>query len=212
MATWSYAKPEDALDLTDLLFEVFKGPGFDALFPGEGGRAFMQAMYEVNGKPWQERKVLVVRDGDGKIISSVICYFIRPEDNGLWIWQKRNPPPTHEMGLNEEAVNGYLSVTNTLVDKYLGKEPFIFSPVGLFLTSIPVVECAMTHPDHQKKGYMSTLLDVGNQLADELDYPIFLLASEQGKPGYLKKGYEVVDATVTFPGSPMLRKKKSDRS
>ncbi len=55
---------------------------------------------------------------------------------------------------------------------------------------------------------MGMLLDMGNELADEMDYPMFLTSSVMGKPGYLRKGYEVLEDNGGPGSCPMLGKRK----
>ncbi|KAH8900632.1 hypothetical protein GQ53DRAFT_835592 [Thozetella sp. PMI_491] len=206
MASWSYGTLDDVPYLVDLMFEAFNGPFFNAIFPdNEGGRAFIRRMYEacINpppaGQPCQDRKLVVVRDNDGKVLSSVVYFIVKPDDKGLWQWKKRFPAPTPEMGLDEGKMDAFFAVPEGLSAKFVGEQCHIY------------VESAVTLTDHQRKGYMTTLLKMGNQLADDLDYPLFLVASPAGQPGYLNSGYEVLQADAPGP-MPMLRKKKSERA
>ncbi|KAH8884935.1 hypothetical protein GQ53DRAFT_810482 [Thozetella sp. PMI_491] len=199
--TWSYATRDDLPGLVDLMYAAFASPEcYEIFHDDEGGRAFIRAMYEAAicppppGQPWQQRKVVVIRDDDGKVLSSVIYYIVRPEDKGLWPWSKRFPEPTPDMGLDKKVLDEFYTGALVQSAKYVGEQPHIY------------VNSAVTLPSHQRKGYMSTLLDVGNQLADELDYPLFLMATVTGMSGYLKKGYGPLGT-----GGAMLRKKKSER-
>lgn len=58
-----------------------------------------------------------------------------------------------------------------------------------------------THPEHQKRGAATSLLNWGTGEADRLEIPAFLESSPQGLPLYKKCGFEVVD-TVTVDLSP----------
>ncbi|KAH8681680.1 hypothetical protein BX600DRAFT_447124 [Xylariales sp. PMI_506] len=207
---WSYATAEDVPGMAELWLQALKErPEFGDVFSREeDARSWIRSIYEVSidppilphhYEPWQERKVLVIRDNDGSILSTVVYFIVQPEDKGLLAWNKRLPPPRPEMGINETGIAHIYSAAEMKSAKYMGTESHIY------------VDLAITHPDHQRKGYMGKLLDVGSQLADDLDYPLFLVSSKAGKPGYLKKGYELLDLDDTANPYPMLKKKKSDR-
>ncbi|KAH8647980.1 hypothetical protein BX600DRAFT_120248 [Xylariales sp. PMI_506] len=207
--TWTYANADDLPGLENLLIQAFKEkPDFNDLFPSEeGARAWMRSMYAVSidppavnrhCEPWQERKVLVIRDEDGRVISSIVYFIIKPDDKGLWAWNKRFPPPSPEMGLDSNVIAKIFANTELKSAKFMGDEPHIY------------VELAITLETHQRRGYMGKLLDIGNELADQMGYPLFLVSSKAGKPGYLKKGYELLDPDETIPYA-MLRKKQSNR-
>ncbi|KAH8886546.1 hypothetical protein GQ53DRAFT_750557 [Thozetella sp. PMI_491] len=205
--TWSYATPEDVPGLTNLLLGLLTGPRFQHIFPeAQGTQDFVRTIYDCSvnpppagSQPWQDRKVVVVRDDDGKILSSIVYYICRPEDKGFWLWKKRFPPPTPEMGLDEGVLDQLFGNAENFSAKYMGEEPHIY------------VEFAVTQADHRRKGYMGMLLDMGNQLADDMDYPMFLLSSAMGKAGYLRREYEILEGGDGPGPCPMIRKRKSER-
>ncbi len=69
----------------------------------------------------------------------------------------------------------------------------------------------MTHESAKRRGYGTMLLDAGNKMADDMDYPIYLDASKEGMPIYLKAGYQELDIVKTSPSTPMMRPRKSER-
>lgn len=70
----------------------------------------------------------------------------------------------------------------------------------------------MTQQESQKRGYGTTLLKHANQVADEMDYPLYLDAEKDAKGLYVKVGYEEVPGVAQgSPLAPLLRKRKSER-
>ncbi|KAH8678296.1 hypothetical protein BX600DRAFT_545903 [Xylariales sp. PMI_506] len=201
----SPARLEDLPGLVDLFFEAYDSPEVHRIFPkNEGGRAYVCALYEASirgptaGQVWQDRKAMLIRDGDGRVLSSVIFFFVRAEDSGFWPWRKRYPVPTLEMGIDEALLDELFSMAEVKSAEHLGQLPHIY--VGFGCTLI----------DQQRKGHMGKLLEAGHKMADELDWPMFLTSSEVGKPVYLKKGYELLEPDSGV-SCPMMRKKKSER-
>jgi len=76
-----------------------------------------------------------------------------------------------------------------------------------------VVEVVVTWSTERRKGYGSMAVQVGNDVADEMDYICYLDAEKDAKRVYEKCGY-VVNTGVdkTSPLVAMVRPKKSQRS
>ena len=73
------------------------------------------------------------------------------------------------------------------------------------------LEIVGTHEAYRKQGCATALLNRGNQLADEMDYPCYLNAAATAKHIYEKVGYVAdLEAKKARP-LPMVRKKKSDQ-
>ncbi len=68
----------------------------------------------------------------------------------------------------------------------------------------------MTLSDYRLKVTWALLLDMGNQLADEMDITWMLstFVRDGCKPGYLRKGYEALEDNGGPGSCPMLRKRK----
>lgn len=81
-------------------------------------------------------------------------------------------------------------------------------------SKIPVdLEVIATHESARKRGYGTMLLELGNKMADDMDYALYLDAEKDAKDLYLKVGYkEIADVAQKSPLSPLLRKKKSERA
>ena len=57
------------------------------------------------------------------------------------------------------------------------------------------------------------LLNLGNKMADDMNYALYLDSEKNAKDLYLRVGYEEIpDVAQKSPLSPLLRKKKSERT
>ncbi|KAI9041889.1 acyl-CoA N-acyltransferase [Aspergillus affinis] len=61
------------------------------------------------------------------------------------------------------------------------------------------VDALFTHPDHQRKGVARALLQTCLREADELGIVTFLEATQDGKPLYLKSGFDIVRTCEVDP-------------
>jgi len=52
------------------------------------------------------------------------------------------------------------------------------------------------HPDYQRKGAGTLLLNWGTKIADQLDLPLYLEATMLGKQLYKRSGFEQVDSVI----------------
>ena len=85
--------------------------------------------------------------------------------------------------------------------------------LSLLLSAVPPaldLEIVGTHEAHRKQGCATALLNRGNQLADEMDYPCYLNAATSVKHVYEKVGYVADLEAKKARSCPMVRKKKSD--
>ena len=71
----------------------------------------------------------------------------------------------------------------------------------------------MTHSPARKQGHGTALLEHGNKIADELDYPLYLDAEKDAVRLYEKIGYEAQTDAVKESElmMPMVRPRRSER-
>ncbi|KAG9230101.1 acyl-CoA N-acyltransferase [Amylocarpus encephaloides] len=101
-------------------------------------------------------------------------------------------------GMNEEVLGANLFVPmDRQHEKIMGSRRHIF------------LEVLGTHPDHQRKGFASRMLEWSSERADREGLEIYLDASAKGKPLYEKYGFrgqeDLMDAETK--SVPMLRPK-----
>ena len=75
------------------------------------------------------------------------------------------------------------------------------------------LEVIATQESSRKKGYGTMLLEMGNKMADDIDYAIYLDSEKDATALYLKAGYDLMpEVAQKSPLAPLLRKKKSERA
>jgi GNAT superfamily N-acetyltransferase len=74
------------------------------------------------------------------------------------------------------------------------------------------LEVVATYETVRRRGYGTILLELGNKLADEMDYPLYLDSEKDAKGLYLKVGYhELTDIAKSSPLAPLMRPRRSER-
>ena len=83
----------------------------------------------------------------------------------------------------------------------------------LLICTAQDVEVIVTADIERHKGYGSKLMQLGNDVADEMDYICYLDSEKDAKGVYEKCGYVAnTDVDQTSPLAAMVRPKKSQRS
>ncbi|KAJ9143488.1 hypothetical protein NKR23_g6584 [Pleurostoma richardsiae] len=202
MAIVNKATPADVKALVDIFYSGFNDEFFEPLFPqSRECREFLEEAYGswIKGKEGrQEAMVYVVRDEDGKTLSVASYWVIKPGDNGLQGWRSRWPavPP----GMSTEGLEEFFAGMESQHELGMGTKEHIY------------LEILATQESARRRGYGSMLLDIGKELADGMDYPLYLDAERDSKSLYIKAGYqELTDIAQSSPLSPLMRLRKSER-
>lgn len=89
-----------------------------------------------------------------------------------------------------------LGPPGSALSEYIQTQAKAFAAAWLAGTKFMYLALLMTHPDFQRRGHGSALLDWGHRRADHDHVPLFLCASPVGHPLYLKVGWKDVAVPI----------------
>ncbi|PHH59724.1 hypothetical protein CDD81_2642 [Ophiocordyceps australis] len=107
----------------------------------------------------------------------------------FWETPRNDAPPMPVWGpsANDEACRLFYGTLRSNWVKHMAGKPHIY------------LEYLHTDPKHQRRGAASLMLKWGADQADQLGLPIYLEATEAGKPQYEKHGFQTIGtAAIDF--------------
>lgn len=189
--------------LVDIFYTGFNDDFFEAIFPPTPeARQYISDSYEGFIKSrWDhglKSNVFVTRDENGKAVSSIVYWIIPPGNGGLSPWWQRWPAAKPTM--SDDALNEFFMGMQTQHHAVMKDKEHIY------------LEIVCTHERFRRRGHGTTLLEVGNKMADEMDYILYLDSEKNATKLYQKVGYALrTDVEQTSPLAAMMRPKKSQR-
>ncbi|KAL4986620.1 hypothetical protein BDW68DRAFT_162948 [Aspergillus falconensis] len=192
--------PADIPDLTTIWFAAFTDPAIRQLFPDTPGvRAWLTAanQHDLHSKPFQKYVKIVdssARDEHGQKRERIVAYakwdLSMPEERGerYPLWHCDMPAAEceeffqREERERERVTGGARHYCTGLLSRYvlMGPETEL---MGVDLDTLA------THPDYQRRGAGSMLLQWGCDLADEAGVALYVDASRAGAPLYERFGF-----------------------
>ncbi|MCJ1434230.1 hypothetical protein MMC27_003597 [Xylographa pallens] len=183
------ADMEHAIEIQDRAFSTELWD--QIMFPNGMSAAVKTVMVERARKDFQDPRTVFMKVVDTERNNEMISFARwsiykqeRPESD----WNK--PRETRDWGpdANNEALNEFMGAMDGKRKKLMAGEPHCL--LGLL----------DTHPDHQRRGAGSMLVQWGTNVADEAGLRCYLEATQAGRHLYLQKGFkDVVSLPLLLP-------------
>ncbi|KAL6238443.1 hypothetical protein BDW75DRAFT_201360 [Aspergillus navahoensis] len=192
--------PPDIPALTDVWFAAFTDPAIRQLFPDTPGvRAWLTSanQHDLQYKPFQKYVKIVdssARDEHGQKRERIIAYakwdLSTPEERGQRypLWHCEMPAAECEefFGREERERARVMGGTRHYCMGFISRCVLWGPRLGLIGVDLDTLA---THPDYQRRGAGSMLLQWGCDLADEAKVALYVDASRAGAPLYERFGF-----------------------
>ncbi|KAJ5708547.1 hypothetical protein N7488_008348 [Penicillium malachiteum] len=187
------ATSSDAADLTEIFLAAFSDSFNRTMFPPTPDVRAWATENLFNGKNKESEHEIYLKVTDTDSDETVaFAKWVRPfhavADRDRHPEEVREWPISSDKGLCEL----FFGTMEDHHHRLMGDRPHYY------------LEMLGVHPSHQGRGLASKLLKWGLARADEESVEVYLSSSPDGKPLYLKNGFQSLDSFSPFPGYEQL--------